>query len=159
MNNFKRKIEEFFRGRYGTDQLSVFMSFAGLIFIIGASAFASPELSAIISGAGLAFLILSSLRVLSKNTSQRQKENNTFLSIFGKKGSSNNDFSYEKSDKREKREQKEREKAAKKAMKEKLKTHALFYCPNCKCKCFVPKGKGKVRITCPKCGEKFIGKT
>ena len=53
----------------------------------------------------------------------------------------------------------EAEKAKKKALKEKLKTHEMFYCPKCKASCFVPRGKGKVRITCPKCGEKFIGKT
>ena len=51
------------------------------------------------------------------------------------------------------------EKEKKRRMKEKLKTHELFYCPKCHASCFVPKGKGKVRITCPKCGEKFIGKT
>ena len=54
---------------------------------------------------------------------------------------------------------KEAEKAKKKALKEKLKTHEMFYCPKCKASCFVPRGKGKVRITCPKCGAKFIGKT
>ncbi|MBR1938860.1 MAG: IBR domain-containing protein [Spirochaetales bacterium] len=158
MNDFKRKLEEFFKDRYGTDQLSVFMSFIGLVFIFCSSVFSSAELGAIISIIGLALLISSSARVLSKNTSQRKKENDVFLSFFGRTSSSSG-FSYEKSENREKKEKKEREKQAKKALKEKLKTHALFYCPNCKCKCFVPKGKGKVRITCPKCGEKFIGKT
>ncbi len=164
MNDLKRKFEEFFRNRYGTDHLSVFMSIAGLILIFGASSFASVEISSFMSLLGMVLLVLSALRVLSTNIEQRRKENNAFLSIFGKKDtSSGSDFSYEKSDRREERERKQREKEAakqqKKMLKEKLKTHALFYCPNCKCKCFVPKGKGKIRITCPKCGEKFIGKT
>ena len=34
----------------------------------------------------------------------------------------------------------------------------FFKCPVCKQKLRVPKGKGKVEITCPKCGNKFIKK-
>lgn len=39
------------------------------------------------------------------------------------------------------------------------KTHRFFQCPKCKTKVRVPKGKGKICITCPKCAEKFIKKT
>ncbi len=31
-----------------------------------------------------------------------------------------------------------------------------FTCPKCRCALRVPKGKGKIQITCPKCGEKFL---
>lgn len=34
-----------------------------------------------------------------------------------------------------------------------------FKCPRCKTTLSVPKGKGKLQITCPKCREKFIRKT
>ena len=34
-----------------------------------------------------------------------------------------------------------------------------FRCPKCKQTVRVPKGKGKISIHCPKCGEKFIKKT
>lgn len=34
-----------------------------------------------------------------------------------------------------------------------------FDCPRCRQQVRVPKGKGKISITCPKCGEKFIKKT
>ena len=34
-----------------------------------------------------------------------------------------------------------------------------FRCPKCHQKVRVPRGKGKIQITCPKCGEKFIKKT
>ncbi len=34
-----------------------------------------------------------------------------------------------------------------------------FHCPNCKQTVRVPKGRGKICIRCPKCGEKFIRKT
>ena len=34
-----------------------------------------------------------------------------------------------------------------------------FSCPKCRQTVRVPRGKGKVAITCPKCGERFIKKT
>ncbi len=37
--------------------------------------------------------------------------------------------------------------------------HRYFACPKCKQSVRVPKGKGKIAITCPKCREKFIKKT
>ncbi len=37
--------------------------------------------------------------------------------------------------------------------------HKYFTCPQCKQSVRVPKGKGKISITCPKCREKFIKKT
>ncbi len=38
-------------------------------------------------------------------------------------------------------------------------THRYFACPKCRQKVRVPKGKGKISITCPKCHEKFTKKT
>ena len=37
--------------------------------------------------------------------------------------------------------------------------HKHFDCPRCKQPVRVPRGKGKIAITCPKCREKFIKKT
>ena len=37
--------------------------------------------------------------------------------------------------------------------------HRYFSCPKCRQSVRVPKGKGKIAITCPKCREKFIKKT
>lgn len=37
--------------------------------------------------------------------------------------------------------------------------HRHFDCPRCRQPVRVPKGKGKIAITCPKCKEKFIKKT
>lgn len=39
------------------------------------------------------------------------------------------------------------------------KEHRYYNCPRCQQQVRVPKGKGKIAITCPKCGEKFIKNT
>ena len=37
--------------------------------------------------------------------------------------------------------------------------HRYFDCPKCRQLVRVPRGKGKIAITCPKCREKFVKKT
>lgn len=37
--------------------------------------------------------------------------------------------------------------------------HRYYDCPRCRQQVRVPRGKGKISITCPKCSEKFIRKT
>ena len=37
--------------------------------------------------------------------------------------------------------------------------HRYFDCPKCRQTVRVPRGKGKISITCPRCREKFIKKT
>ena len=37
--------------------------------------------------------------------------------------------------------------------------HRYFDCPKCKQMVRVPRGKGKISITCPRCREKFVKKT
>lgn len=37
--------------------------------------------------------------------------------------------------------------------------HRYFTCPKCRQSVRVPRGKGKISITCPRCKEKFIKKT
>ena len=39
------------------------------------------------------------------------------------------------------------------------KDHRYFDCPRCRQQVRVPRGKGKIAISCPKCREKFIRKT
>ncbi len=37
--------------------------------------------------------------------------------------------------------------------------HRYFDCPRCRQSVRVPKGKGKIAVTCPKCAERFIRKS
>lgn len=39
------------------------------------------------------------------------------------------------------------------------KDHKYFTCPGCRTVCRVPKGKGKIVITCPKCRNQIHGKS
>ena len=39
------------------------------------------------------------------------------------------------------------------------KDYKLFTCPTCKTTLRVPKGKGRINLTCPKCQTKFAGKS
>ena len=39
------------------------------------------------------------------------------------------------------------------------KTYRYFSCPHCRQQVRVPKGRGKISITCPKCGTQFIKKS
>lgn len=39
------------------------------------------------------------------------------------------------------------------------KNYCYYKCPACKTKVRVPKGKGKIKITCPSCRETFVKKT
>ena len=39
------------------------------------------------------------------------------------------------------------------------KDYKYFKCKNCKQEIKVPKGKGTIKVTCPKCGEKTIQKS
>lgn len=37
--------------------------------------------------------------------------------------------------------------------------YKFFTCPSCRNHLRVPRGKGKIQITCPKCGQRFGGKS
>ena len=37
--------------------------------------------------------------------------------------------------------------------------HRYYDCPKCRQRVRVPRGKGKISITCPRCKEKFVKKT
>lgn len=129
----KNWIQRFMIGRYGLDQLSNAMFTSSIAVILGSILFKSSVLNTV----GIIILMLGYLRIFSKNTSARYRENQKFLGLFGRL----------------------RSKAA--GYKETAKTRSqfkYFKCPGCGQKLRVPRGKGRVSINCPKCRNTFIRK-
>lgn len=123
----------FMAGRYGVDELSTVLLTAG--FIICIISLIRPLFFLAIP----AFLLIgmSYFRSFSKNIAKRQSELAKFWA-FKKKLKDKTEF-------------------AKKRYNDK--THRYFRCRLCKTVLRVPKGKGKIRITCPKCKSQITKKT
>lgn len=128
------KLKKFMAGRYGGDQLSTLLILLSLILtIIGQ--ITKMSLLWFISYIPLG---ISIFRIFSKDINKRRMENYKF-SIFMSPV-------YSKFKKIQRQVQDR-------------KTHKFFKCPNCKTNLRLPKSKGKIRITCPKCKTKFEKRT
>ena len=93
----------------------------------------------------IALMIWAVFRVFSRNTAARARENEKFLVFWNQVKKWWNGV---------------RQWFAKQKRKwDDRKTHVYFRCPNCKKELRVPKGKGKLEVTCPLCRSKFIKKT
>ncbi len=134
-------LQKFMMGRYGVDQMNIGV----LIFSMVCTFTASLTRWLLLSILGTALLAYGVFRMFSRNVSARSKENQKFLVFWNKvKG-----IWYKIKDWF----------SGKKRRFADRKTHCYFSCPKCKRKLRVPKGKGKIEISCPICGTKFIKKT
>lgn len=120
-------------GRNGVDSFNRFLLITALVVNLISSLADSWLLSLLGSGI-LAYCIF---RTLSKNLYKRQSENAKYLNVRNKLL---------------------RDKNTRKKMWDERKTHKYFKC-KCGTRLRVPKGKGKIEITCPKCKTKIIKKT
>lgn len=128
------KFQGWMQGRYGTDELSQFLNVITLILLIAAC---FPKISFLFIPA-LVIWIWVLIRSFSKNIEKRRKERAVYLRFTGRiKGW----FSLRKRMWRER------------------KTYSYCKCSQCKTRLRVPKGKGKIKITCPKCHAETIKKT
>ena len=125
-------------GRYGTDQLFNFMTAVSMILLIVSLFFRASVAGTVLWIAALVLLILGYCRCFSRKTGKRFRENQKYLKVRSKVTG--------------------RFRALFDRIKQ-SKTHRFYKCPNCKQTVRVPKGKGKIRIRCPKCGESFIRKS
>lgn len=128
----------FMYGRYGNDQLN-----RALCVLILALYVLSLPLSLIpMVGSVLRFLntflwFVVLLRMFSRNIQRRRDENAWFLAKIGPA---------KQAFRNHKMRQQDRE-------------HKYFTCKNCSAVCRVPRGRGKIIITCPKCGREIRGKS
>ena len=124
-------------GRYGADQFGRFLSGAALVLLI-VNLFVRGVVGQILYFLVLAVLVYNIFRMFSKITAARYKENVAYLKV------KNRVVGRYANLRRRIRESK---------------THRFYKCPTCKTTVRVPKGKGKIRITCPKCGASFVRKS
>ena len=137
-------VQRMMAGRYGGDQLNLGLMIAYFVLIFLARLFRLPIL----------FLLAPLLpiwgvyRIFSRNISARCRENAVFLQSWGRV----RDWFRRSLQRFENRRNRTLYR-----MNDK-KTHRYFRCPNCKSTLRVPKGRGKIAITCPVCRTEFIKK-
>ncbi len=127
-------IRRFMYGRYGNDQLNQFLMLLGLFF---AALWSFVQLG-ILTILVIIIIGLCYYRMFSRNIAKRQSENQRFLSWYMPQKEKINNAVFRFKDRKE---------------------HRYFKCKCCKTYLRVPKGKGKISIHCPNCGNEFVKKT
>lgn len=130
----KERMQRFMAGRYGNDQLNQFIFIVAIISIV----LEIITRQSLFYTLTLVLLILAYVRVFSRNINKRYEENMKFLQ---KKDAILNKFRKQKYYAAQRR------------------NFHIYTCPQCKQKIRIPKGKGKISITCPKCRTSFIKKS
>lgn len=121
-------------GRYGTDQFGQFLLISAIICMV----ISMLSGTAVFNTLSILLLVLCYYRMLSKNHSRRYSENIKYQQYARKV------TGFFK---------------AKKRYLAQLKSYHIYKCPSCKQKIRIPRGKGKISITCPKCRTEFIKKS
>lgn len=120
-------------GRYGTDRLGLFMLIVVLLL----------DIIFTFTGWGVLYILAFVLaaicvwRIFSRNISRRYAENQKFMQLT---------------------DPIVRAISSKISGLKDLRTHRHLRCPSCGQKIRVPKGRGKIQITCPKCRHEFVKK-
>ena len=142
MRNFFYRISSaiarFMYGRNGSDQLNLaLLTVYVLVLLVQALLGRIAAARMVLEVISLVLAVLILFRAFSKNLSKRRAENAKFLNWWYP-------VKNQISGARQRSQDKE---------------HKYFTCKNCKTICRVPAGKGKLEITCPKCGGTIIGKS
>ncbi len=107
-------------------------------------------------------LALALVRAFSRDYQARQRENDILMNFFARQKAKAN---AKKATKVRRIRPVYEGKAGESTVHKKTKTpksdgtHRIFKCPKCKQPLRVPRGKGKILITCQNCGHKFQKKT
>lgn len=132
--SFRDRIANWMSGRNGMDDLARFES-SFVVVLLVVSLFSRWGFLYVVA---LAVVIHMYFRMFSKNVSKRYEENQKYLN-----------FRYQTVVWWNK----------KKKHFAQRKMYRFFRCPNCKQEVRVPKGHGRICITCPKCRTEFIKRT
>uniref|UniRef100_UPI003FF068FA hypothetical protein n=1 Tax=Roseburia sp. TaxID=2049040 RepID=UPI003FF068FA len=130
----REKFQRFMAGRYGVDELSKFLNIVLLVLLV-LSIFIR---SGILYLLALGILIYSYFRMFSRNISKRYEENQKFVNFRYRNVVKWNNFKKRFAQRKE---------------------YRFYHCPQCKQTVRVPRGRGKICITCPKCRTEFVKKS
>ena len=130
----KEKFNRFMAGRYGADELSRVMMFAAVALML-INLFVRLEILNIVV---VALIVIIYLRMFSKNIQKRYEENCKYYALKQKVLAF---FSKQKNTAQD------------------LKTNHIWKCPGCGQKIRIPRGRGKIIVTCPKCRHEFTKKS
>lgn len=134
------RLQRFMYGRYGgNDQLSMFLFGLYLVLVVLNMFLRRTAAGVVLQMLGLLVVIFYFYRCLSKNIYKRSAENQKFLKLWNPV---KNYFKF-----------------LKMSFDERNGVKKLYRCPKCHQTIRVPKGRGKIAITCPKCRFEFIKKT
>ena len=131
------KLMRFMVGRNGNDQLNLFLYAVDAVLLIAATLIGG-QVGRWMFAAVLVLLGYIYFRMFSRNLTKRREENGKFLRLL---------YSVQ---------------AGLKIRREKWvqrKDYKFFTCPSCKTTLRVPRGNGKIKIVCRKCGNSFTGKS
>ena len=131
LQRMREKFMRFMQGRNGVDQLGKTLNTVTLVLLL-VSMFTRWSILYIIA---MVLMVYTYFRIFSKNIPKRYAENQKFCN-----------WRYDMAIKKNKRKQEW----------EQRKIYRFFRCPMCKQKVRVPKGRGKICITCPKCRQEFV---
>ena len=128
---------QFMIGRNGNDELNRFLLAVDMVLILLSVIF-SRGIGRVLSPIALVLLGFTYSRMLSRDLIRRSDENARYFRL------------------------RERFLGMIRVRKEQWvqrKDYKFFVCPACKATLRVPKGRGKIKIVCRKCGNSFMGKS
>lgn len=135
----RERFQRFMIGRYGVDSLGKFLTgFLFFLIILSFFRFENPVVLMVINVALFATVIYSYFRMFSRNYAKRSMENQRYLNMT--RGIRN---WFEKTKRRANARR----------------NYKYFSCPKCGKKVRVPRGHGKIMVTCPECRTEFIKKS
>lgn len=134
-------LARFMYGRNGADPLNVaiFILYLAVILIrvLVVALTTNVTVYTFFNALAFALALLYLFRAFSRNLEKRRGENQHFLRWWGPKQQALRSWNQRRRDK----------------------THCYLKCRHCGAWCRVPRGKGTIEITCPKCHEKTVKKT
>ena len=131
--NARQSTARFMAGRSGNDAFNRFLLVCDLALLLLSALFRGPFFLL-----ALALLVYIYFRMLSRNIYKRQDENNRYLRARYKAQSRIRLLGERWKQRRD---------------------YKFFVCPSCRTTLRVPKGRGKIKIVCRKCGTSFTGKS